>query len=293
MESNMDQIIHRAVYLQQTSPNFATFCVAHVQDPNYQFLFQEQQTSERRLYLRLMEQARQKRGRDAEGKDEALSHLYSTGAADGLFTVHDVTTLWQQLRRCSHNGDVHGPHLPLPFCRKGKLRQFLQRLVYFAEHSSDSARDQFVEWMMRHLPMTETFHRIMCYVFRELIFLLHAPRAEEVHRTVRRLGEPALSHLLELFTAHLYAHKRHAHHKERLYYGKCFEHFGAEMLTLCAREIHQLDVDTLSVSFFSFCQDVALTWSLDFTQEAAAAMEELGGSFETHMRNRKAEPAPC
>lgn len=168
--------VANAVYLQRTSPNFAQHCIERVTDPTSQFLFSDADTPERRLYLRLLDEARaaesNRRDRpnyDGSGQPHQLPPpllFFSDNSGGGGSTLrlsdYDVNLLWANLRdiatstasasssvcgasplgrkRSRRTADaaplVVGPHAPHLFASKAALRAFLADLLLTAEAST-------------------------------------------------------------------------------------------------------------------------------------------------------------
>lgn len=78
--------VTHVVHLQRTSPNFAEYCVTHIADPSHQFLFSTNDTVERRLYLRLLDEARV--ADHPHGATSQDDHLALGSSSSPPFTTH-------------------------------------------------------------------------------------------------------------------------------------------------------------------------------------------------------------
>lgn len=211
-----ERVVAHAVYLQRTSPNFAEYCVAHVTDPAHGFLYSSKDTPDRRLYLRLLDEARAlersarvRREETDAGRGPSSRSLFfcSQPPSSGeplCLSDYDVDTLWSDMGelfalpvaaasptlgggaqgrpsgvRTPHAVVVVGPHAPHLFSSKASLRRFLLGLLRAAADPTEAHTDAVLSAMQGHLPLTEAGLHVAAYVGEELLLFAARRRALE------------------------------------------------------------------------------------------------------------------
>lgn len=208
MSTSSHEWVARAVQLQCSSPNFAEFCVAHVTDPRYFFLFSTADTADRHLYLRLLEERRMVSssidvaGHGCASGDRAAATApffsfpqrgarSSSGGCRGryAFTRYDVRAVWDaiddRIARVALTpaidddgtsssaealgSTIYGPHAPHTFPNLTQLQHFIEDVLCAASSPTDSSVSAIIAYMSARLLMTETFLLVLNYIVVELL----------------------------------------------------------------------------------------------------------------------------
>ncbi|ESL06033.1 hypothetical protein TRSC58_06299 [Trypanosoma rangeli SC58] len=172
---SQNDLVERVLRMQLTSPDFAEYCVAHVTDPKHRFLFtQDDDSAERRLYVRLLGQLG---GQATAAKTTATGAPVPASGASYAAVHGRVSALWMSLLDYfSSTSGVHGPHMPHMFRTETDLAAFLDMLDGVQRDSA--AIEGAVQFMLRRLPMTESFLYVLCYLCDERV---HEARDKKRH----------------------------------------------------------------------------------------------------------------
>ncbi|CCW70256.1 unnamed protein product [Phytomonas sp. Hart1] len=186
------ELVTNVVYLQRTSPTFADFCISHATSPNYRFLYSQEDTIERRLYLRLLDEAQRKDTLGAVSEKRSLPRHRKSTMAEGTdgFLSYDVRTVWCALHNrvlwpfirlypstrgdsgpCSQSPTSPrlSPQAPLIFSSPQELRRFMMDVLHAAEKPQKANVECVVDYMLSRLPMTECFLLVITYLVEELL----------------------------------------------------------------------------------------------------------------------------